>query len=430
MLDLELSSIMFLQNHARRNSDEWPFIILYAGNKKASPIFTQTNRMDEQNQQTTPPAITYDPLWGFKEKKQDRPITLVEQDGANCGCFAAGMAVASLIRAPWNVSKSTPDDAPEKYAVAVAKGIEGIAIRDGLSAVGEMFDANSLVTAINTVLQAKECLPSEKAGKYMAKVAQFHTPEQLTELLTRAKSLGVRVLIPYFAGDRTLPNTKPCQPETMYRAHWCCASLVSGDEQKSLPQVHIYEGNSMVKKPVSLSDVFQSNAALSEKMDWDSYYQILKTNHQTYATRYSKELDRFSSFRKQIDTEIQQIVPSFKLSDIPSSQQLAQKCINSIMSQNPSWGTAQKKSIFECIRQAVLENHYAQELTNTHSAVCARMKNDPNKLKASNASWKIDNVDQLPILENANLRGQVILIGKKADASAQASQTAPAGGAE
>lgn len=338
--------------------------------KKQAPIFTQTNRMDEQNQQTTPPAITYDPLWGFKEKKQDRPITLVEQDGANCGCFAAGMAVASLIRAPWNVSKSTLDDAPEKYAVAVAKGIEGIAIRDGLSAVGEMFDANSLVTAINTVLQAKECLPSEKAGKYMAKVAQFYTPEQLAELLTRASAMGVRVLIPYYSQNEApavMPDETKVPAEEMYCAHWgvmsrypigssrgpLSNSTASTSQLEPDSLVHLYEGHeTAIGSRCTIDQVARSNHCLGDAMDWNSYLNTLSRIKRSKA--------------------------------ITALQKRTQG--------NPASFT-----------------------------------------EATDVRWLNSDNDYNPnqhLFETVNLRGQVILIGKKADASAQASQTAPAGGSK
>ena len=242
---------------------------------QTAPIQTQSSTTQQQISQTMLPAITYDPLWDFKKKKKDKPITLVQQDGANCGCFAAGMAIASLIRAPWNVSKSTLDDAPEDYAVAVAKGIEDVAICDKLSAVGEMFDANSLVTAINTVLQAEECLPAEKVGKYMAKVVQFYTPEQLAELLTRASAKGVRVLIPYLANNDMSPHssTVTCSESEMYKAHWCCIRL-HHDKQSATPMVQIYEGNQSAIAPLPLDTVYQSNKALATLMDWNSYLDI------------------------------------------------------------------------------------------------------------------------------------------------------------
>lgn len=427
--------------------------------KKQAPIFTQTNRMDEQNQQTTPPAITYDPLWGFKEKKQDRPITLVEQDGANCGCFAAGMAVASLIRAPWNVSKSTLDDAPEKYAVAVAKGIEGIAIRDGLSAVGEMFDANSLVTAINTVLQAKECLPSEKAGKYMAKVAQFYTPEQLAELLTRASAMGVRVLIPYYSQNEApavMPDETKVPAEEMYCAHWgvmsrypigssrgpLSNSTASTSQLEPDSLVHLYEGHeTAIKQRCMIADVAQSNLCLGDTMNWTSYIAS-RFAHDTY------NQNKFE-FSKAISFLINTTMPNSSVADkttiyasllkellsndnafkLGTIQMLVQQ---HLQNQNPT-ASPLVKHIYNLFQAHAKFGSPNNEINDTILRLKERQKGHPESFTAFPIPSWLENPPYNPnenLLENVNLRGQVILIGKKADASAQASQTAPAGGAE
>lgn len=337
--------------------------------KKQAPIFTQTNRMDEQNQQTMPPSITYDPFFGFKEKKRDRPITLVTQDGANCGCFAAGMAVASLMRAPWNMSQSTPDDT-KKYAFTVAKVIEYIAIRDGLSAVGEMFDANSLVAAINTVLQTGKDLPTGKAGKYMAKAAQFHTPEQLADLLTRASAMGVRVLIPYYSQNEApalMPGGTPVPAEQISNAHWGVMSRYpigssrgpSSNSTASTPKlapdsrVYLYEGHeTAIGSRCTIDQVARSNHCLGDAMDWNSYLNTLS---------WIKQSEAITALQKRTQG-------------------------------NPASFT-----------------------------------------EATDVRWLNSDNDYNPnqhLLETVNLRGQVILIGKKADASAQASQTAPAGGSK
>lgn len=178
----------------------------------------QTDTRVDTLQEQMPPEELFSE---FKAKKRDKPITLVKQDGPNCGCFAAGMAIASLIRIR-EVEKQTTsykaaytsEDTKEQvieFGNALAKAIQRTAQDQHLSAIGEMFDAKALAETINLVLKDSAIVGENKARKYHAKVAQFSDEKQLNNILTRADAMGVRVLIPYYSPPALNPHS--CQKQ-------------------------------------------------------------------------------------------------------------------------------------------------------------------------------------------------------------------------
>ena len=259
----------------------------------------------------------------FKAKKRDKPITLVKQDGANCGCFAAGMAIASLIRIR-EVEKQTDQAWYQEYAFPavqlkvkqfgqdLAKSIESIAQQQFLSSVGEMFDAKALAETINLILKDSAIVGQNKAGKYHAKVAQFSDEEQLNSILTRADAMGVRVLIPYYStrAQPTLMSETDTKADKMSHAHWSvmsryplentCFSTPSIDPSK----VYIYEGqNRAIKMDVLLSQVAQSNLSLGDSMDWNAYLDTCNPSVQqaTIAGLRNRVGQTPSPFRNEAD---------------------------------------------------------------------------------------------------------------------------------
>lgn len=250
----------------------------------------QTDTRVDTLQEQMPPEELFSE---FKAKKRDKPITLVKQDGANCGCFAAGMAIASLIRIR-EVEKQTDQAWYQEYAFPavqlkvkqfgqdLAKSIESIAQQQFLSSVGEMFDADSLVEATNMVLQDTSVLPRTKVGKYKAKAAQFHTPEQLAELLTRATAMGVRVLIPYYSQNEAparTPDGNPVPAEQMSNAHWgvvSCKKIPSVASSalrlEANSPVYLHEGHeTAIRQRCTIEDVARSNLCLGDIMNWNPY---------------------------------------------------------------------------------------------------------------------------------------------------------------
>nr|WP_297275748.1 hypothetical protein [uncultured Agathobaculum sp.] len=259
----------------------------------------------------------------FKAKKRDKPITLVKQDGANCGCFAAGMAIASLIRIR-EVEKQTDQAWYQEYAFPavqlkvkqfgqdLAKSIESIAQQQFLSSVGEMFDAKALAETINLVLKDSAIVGQNKAGKYHAKVARFSDEEQLNSILTRADAMGVRVLIPYYStrAQPTFMSETDTKADKMSHAHWSVMSRYPLENTRfSTPsidpsKVYIYEGqNRAIKMDVLLSQVAQSNLSLGDSMDWNAYLDTCNPSVQqaTIARLRNRVGQTPSPFRNEAD---------------------------------------------------------------------------------------------------------------------------------
>lgn len=276
-------------------------------------------RVDTLQEQMQPEKLFSE----FKAKKRDKPITLVKQDGPNCGCFAAGMAIASLIRIR-EVEKHTDQAWYPEYAIPevqskvkqfgqdLAKSIESIAQQQFLSSVGEMFDAKALAETINLVLKDSAIVGQNKAGKYHAKVAQFSDEEQLNSILTRADAMGVRVLIPYYStrAQPTLMSETDTKADKMSHAHWSVMSRYPLENTRfSTPsidpsKVYIYEGqNRAIKMDVLLSQVAQSNLSLGDSMDWNAYLDTCNPSVQqaTIARLRNRVGQTPSPFRNEAD---------------------------------------------------------------------------------------------------------------------------------
>lgn len=260
-----------------------------------APIQTQSHATQQQISQTRTTATPSDPFSEFKPKKRDKPITLVRQDGANCGCFAAGMAIASLIPKSQVAqlhksykSKFKPNEDESDtvwFSNFVAKRIQDTAQKLNLSAIGEMFDAKALMTTINCVLENTDVVGRKSAGKYLAKPAPCHSLKQLAELLTRASAMGVRVLIPYYsqASAPVLTSDGTQVPAAqMSHAHWSVVSPYPlgsslGEIRNSTAPplslvptslVYLYEGHTAaIKQHCTIADVAQSNLCLGNRMN-------------------------------------------------------------------------------------------------------------------------------------------------------------------
>lgn len=252
-----------------------------------------------QKQQDMQLHATEDLFLEYKAKKRDKPITLVMQNGANCGCFAAGMAIASLI--PMSQVKNLHESHKREsklheaesdmvwFSNFVAKKIQDTAQELNLSAIGEMFDAKALMTTINCVLENADVVGRKSAGKYLAKPAPCHSPKQLAELLTRASAMGVRVLIPYYsqASAPVLTSDGTQVPAAqMSHAHWSVVSPYPlgsslGEIRNSTAPplslvptslVYLYEGHTAaIRMRYTIDQVARSNRCLGAAMDWNSY---------------------------------------------------------------------------------------------------------------------------------------------------------------
>ena len=410
-----------------------------------APIQTQSHATQQQISQTRTTATPSDPFSEFKPKKRDKPITLVKQDEANCGCFAAGMAIASLIRIP-TVAKNTDQawytqyafrtakSEAETFGSRLAKSIQENAKKELLSSVGEMFDANSLVTAINTVLQAEEYLPAGKAGKYMAKAVPFYTSEQLAGLLTRASAKGVRVLIPYYSQNEApalMPGGTTVPAEQMSNAHWGVVSCqripsVASSASRLAPtsSVYLYEGHkTAIRQRCTIADVARSNLCLGDRMNWAPH--ITSCFAYDAAVQYGNELlNRIQSVIPCLDDAILNLFlnelvsgnNAFKLDTI-------QRLIKQHLRTDDKVTLNLAASIHNFFQTYVKFDSPNAEIKGTLFCLQARQAGHPEIFTDSPIPSWLKNRPYNPdenLLENVNLRGQVILIGKKADAPARA----------
>ena len=217
-----------------------------------------------------------------------KPITAAKQDGCNCGCFASGIALASLMR-PDFIAKATEyseayhehQDRLRDFANQMSKDLQTLAKIRHLSADGEMFSAQALTDTINCYLHSsisneppgfqttlQEFL-ANKGPNFQAFTLSFDTQERLQTILQAAQDKGARVLFPYFAGERLMPFSKAgtAPPQEMGQAHWCNLQLSSGSDAVEMTESNMIQ----VHTPLQVQKLFASNQYLGDKFDWTSF---------------------------------------------------------------------------------------------------------------------------------------------------------------
>lgn len=243
-----------------------------------------------------------------------KPITATRQDGCNCGCFASGIALASLMR-PAFIAKATEyseayhehQDLLRDFANQMSKDLQTLAKMRHLSADGEMFSAQALTDAINHYLHfsilneplgfqtsLQEFL-ANKGPYFQAFTLSFDTQERLQTILQAARDKGARVLFPYFA----IPTLEPfstngtAPPQEMGQAHWCNLQLSSGSDA-----VEMTESNMMkVHALFQVQALFASNQYLGNQFDWtsfceeyseDAYYSLVQERSQHVSKAFTQ----------------------------------------------------------------------------------------------------------------------------------------------
>lgn len=104
-----------------------------------------------------------------------RALTGIKQTGANCGIFAMAMALQEFLGG----------DGGE-----IAKQLERIAVANGYSNIGEMFDADNLAAVGNEFLE-------HFTGPCKCCVVDFENDGQLGKIMKLTKEGKVRILFPY-----------------------------------------------------------------------------------------------------------------------------------------------------------------------------------------------------------------------------------------
>lgn len=205
-----------------------------------------------------------------------RRLSEAHQTGANCGCYATGMAIDSLVKSH-SLRIRYPDGKNEPERIAAE--FEKMAIEQNMSSIGEMFSAETLSESVNTF---SDCVKAEYGKRIKAEVAEFKTPRKLETIIKLATQKGIRVLIPYYVLDETtlmpgvpeLDQEGHVSPKDMYKAHWAVVSHFEGEGSGAIT-ITLFEGHKKLNRhSVDLLDLYESNVALADKFDWNEYLNL------------------------------------------------------------------------------------------------------------------------------------------------------------
>ncbi|MBS5065423.1 MAG: hypothetical protein KHZ58_16795 [Hungatella hathewayi] len=186
-------------------------------------------------------------------------IQPIRQTGSNCGMYAMAMALADLsgLDGHW-----------------LAAGLETYAIENGLSALGEAFDAEELARAGRGY-----CEQTCPAIPLVFRVLEFTTQQEMTAILNQSLLGKVYVLIPYLTNDRSaMPARRRdgegavATPTEMTYAHWSVVEdSGTGDNRIFEGNQDSYEGGSHTLTESRQEDLFQANQRLGNSLDWSEY---------------------------------------------------------------------------------------------------------------------------------------------------------------
>lgn len=211
----------------------------------------------------------------FKTPEARFPITVIEQTGANCGIFAAAMAISAL-------TGQTKSETKE-----LANEIELTAKNMGLSTIGEIFDAEAFSHILNYFFTNQN---NRYSCNLLAKTIDFDSVETLKQLLEKANEHGVKILLPYYAknakpifpDEKDMTEDGKVGPEKMSHTHWAVVHLLN--EQGPNPQmnstrasfsdarVELLEGRKRLRnKQYNLAHIYASNNALGDTFSWTDY---------------------------------------------------------------------------------------------------------------------------------------------------------------
>ena len=186
-------------------------------------------------------------------------IQPILQTGSNCGMYAMAMALADLLGfdGHW-----------------LAAGLETYAIENGLSALGEAFDAEELARAGQGY-----CEQTFPAVPLVFRVLEFTTQQEMTAILNQSLSERVYVLIPYLTNDRSaMPARRRgglgavAAPTEMTYAHWSVVEdSGAGDKRIFEGNQDSYEDGGHTLTESRQEDLFQANQRLGNILDWSEY---------------------------------------------------------------------------------------------------------------------------------------------------------------
>lgn len=202
----------------------------------------------------------------FAPQHIPQDIRAVAQDGPNCGCFAAAMAVSSL---------EQNHRSQEAWVQACAARLQTLGQEAFQSALGEFFNAQALETVINAYFE-------EQKKDYLEKTITVVDLAQFKAVLQMAHRRGIKVLLPHFAGDQakvlsrlnllnkgreTLDEKREhIRAEFMDSAHWAVVNTAVGN------YASIKEGNQNPTPCYDLKKLYDSNLMLGRLFNWTHYF--------------------------------------------------------------------------------------------------------------------------------------------------------------
>lgn len=213
-------------------------------------------------------------------------IQPIQQTMANCGMFAMAMALADLLNLDGEV---------------LADGLELYAIENGLSALGEAFNADELAMA------GQGYCDSNQIREHLEfRVLTFTTQEEMTAIFNQTLPGQIYVLFPYFAIDNDVtPGTLPgphqpdgqppiAAPHTMTQAHWAVVENPGDQDNRILEgHNHIYGGPAAsILNPIRHQALFQSNQSLGGALEWSQYLNATLENMPLHS-RAQQDMDYF-----------------------------------------------------------------------------------------------------------------------------------------
>lgn len=213
-------------------------------------------------------------------------IQPIQQTMANCGMFAMAMALADLLDLDGEV---------------LADGLELYAMENGLSALGEAFNADELAMA------GQGYCDSNQIGEHLEfRVLTFTTQEEMTAIFNKTLPGQIYVLFPYFATGRNVtpgippgpyqPDGQPpiAAPHTMTQAHWAVVENLEAQGERILEgHNHIYGGpTASTLNPARYQDLFQSNKSLGGALEWNQYLNATLENMPLHS-RAQQDMDYF-----------------------------------------------------------------------------------------------------------------------------------------
>ena len=215
----------------------------------------QTQRQIDTHQQLMQEIEMHHEFKGFQlQQSSSHSKMFLEQDGANCGAFASAMAVMSLTDSTYTQGKG------------IAHELQQHAINNSLSSIGEFFDANALSDTLNAYF-------TDNKLNLLAKVVDFDSPKRLDMILSNAHAKGIKVLVSFYSDDNAGPLDRSgkhvegkAQASYMKNAHW--ALLDTYYQGNGQPKVTFSEGNNLSHRQYSMTELYDSNQALSDEFDW------------------------------------------------------------------------------------------------------------------------------------------------------------------